>query len=196
MLAQRRLTQNLKKSRRKERFLFRVTATGTVTSCDTQDVQSPKLKCLLRTENLIIIVWLWSSHVGVEHLFQKVANLHDLRFKMTDFSWLYSENLAKFHRGKCRKRQITLSFFWHIRENCRYFYLHSAVKLQQPMLGGVEGCDYPRDGCVVGETRRGNAYIHRSKLFQMPEFILTSLSLLFLASLEYYGRGKTSPFQK
>ena len=28
---------------------------------------------------------------------------------------------------------------WHIRENCRYFYSHSAVKVQQPMLGRVRG---------------------------------------------------------
>ena len=47
---------------------------------------------------------LFFTNVDVEHLFQKVANLHDLPSNVTDFTWLYSEHLAKFHRGKCAER--------------------------------------------------------------------------------------------
>ena len=49
------------------------------------------------------------TNVDVEHLFQKVAYLHDLRSNATDFTWLYSEHLAKFQRGKCAERKIPLS---------------------------------------------------------------------------------------
>ena len=75
---------------------------------------------------------------------------------------------------------------WHMRENCRYLNSHSAVKVPQLMLGGVNGGggDYARDRCVGGGTSCKNTYAILCKLFRMVEFISTSLSLLFLASLQ------------
>ena len=75
---------------------------------------------------------------------------------MTDYSGPYSEHLAKFDGRKCTKSQITQSLLWHIGENYRYIYSHSAVKIQHPMLGGVEGFDYIRDRCVGGTSIREN----------------------------------------
>ena len=49
---------------------------------------------------------LFFTNIDVEHIFQKVANLHDLRSNVTDFTWLYSEHFAKFQRGKCAERKI------------------------------------------------------------------------------------------
>ena len=90
---------------------------------------------------------LFFTNVDVEHLFQKVANLHDLRSNVTDFTWLCSEHVAKFQRevrGKVNSvintdNSLLCATVWHIRENCRYFCSHSAVKVQQPMLGEVHG---------------------------------------------------------
>ena len=87
---------------------------------------------------------LFFKNVDVENLFQKVANLHDLRSNVTDFTWLYSKHLVSARKGKFsyQYRQFSLmchSLAHNMKENCRYFYSHSAVKVQQPMLGGVHG---------------------------------------------------------
>ena len=87
---------------------------------------------------------LFFKNVDVENLFQKVANLHDLRSNVTDFTWLYSKHLVSVRNGKFsyQYRQFSLmrhSLAHNISETCRYFYSHRAVKVQQLMLGGVHG---------------------------------------------------------
>ena len=86
---------------------------------------------------------------------------------------------------------------WHIRENCRYFLFtqcceSTATYVRRGTLRGAitQKTDLSRVDLVV------KIPTILCKLFGMVEFISTSLSLLFLASLEYYRRGKTSPFQK
>ena len=61
---------------------------------------------------------LFFTNVDVEHLFQKVANLHDLRSNVTNFTCLYSEHLAKFHRGKRAEGKFHYQYrqFSHKRE--------------------------------------------------------------------------------
>jgi len=93
---------------------------------------------------------LFFTNVDVEHLFQKVTNLHDFRSNVTDFTCMALQRTfgkiseVSARKGKFRYQYREFSLMCHslahnMRENCRYFYSHSAVKVQQPMFGGVHG---------------------------------------------------------